>query len=83
MLKKLFQRFKKSNWEMVFFTEKVEEYCKIKYELISRGIKVKTKIIRHNGVRSFVTMNKGGNEYYEIYIQPREIEKANKIIHNQ
>ncbi|WP_369703973.1 hypothetical protein [Clostridium moutaii] len=57
--------------------------CKIKYELISRGIKVKTKIIRHNGVRSFVTLNKGGNEYYEIYIQSREMGKANKIIHNQ
>ncbi|MEY8000082.1 hypothetical protein AB8U03_07700 [Clostridium sp. Mt-5] len=44
---------------------------------------MKTKIIRHNGVRSFVTLNKGGNEYYEIYIQSREMGKANKIIHNQ
>ncbi|WP_243124283.1 hypothetical protein [Clostridium sp. AWRP] len=47
----------------------------IKYKLISNGIKVKTKIIRHNG-------RKSGNEYYEIYIESKEIEKANKIIHN-
>ncbi|WP_242867434.1 hypothetical protein [Clostridium ljungdahlii] len=47
----------------------------IKYKLISNGIKVKTKIIRHNG-------RKSGHEHYEIYIESKEIEKANKIIHN-
>ncbi|QXE17443.1 hypothetical protein B5S50_00485 [Clostridium sp. 001] len=75
MLKKLFQYFKRNNWEMVFFAATLEEYCMIKYKLISNGIKVKTKIIRHNGRRS-------GNEYYEIYIESKEIEKANKIIHS-
>ncbi|AZV57056.1 hypothetical protein DMR38_10860 [Clostridium sp. AWRP] len=75
MLKNLFQYLKRNNWEMVFFATTVEKYCMIKYKLISNGIKVKTKIIRHNG-------RKSGNEYYEIYIESKEIEKANKIIHN-
>ncbi|WP_242649423.1 hypothetical protein [Clostridium kluyveri] len=67
---------------MIFFTVKIEEYCAIKYKLMSNGIKIKTKIIRHKGVRNPIAINGSRNEYYEIYIQPKEIEKANKIIYS-
>jgi len=83
LLNKLFQRLKENHWEMIFFTVKIEEYCAIKYKLMSNGIKVKTKIIRHKGIRNPIAAGGSRNEYYEIYIQPKEIEKANKIIHSQ
>lgn len=67
---------------MVFFTSKLEEYGRLKYKLISNGIEVKTKIIRHPGIKNPITIYGSRNEYYEIYIKSHQIEKANKIIHS-
>jgi len=65
---------------MVFFTARAEEYSMIRYKLIINGIKVKTKIMNHSEFGNFSTISRKVNEYYEIYVQSKEIKKANRII---
>lgn len=72
-----------NHWEMIFFTGKLEEYSGIKYKLFSNGIKVKTKIIGQREIGSIITVGGNRNESYEIYVQSKEIERANKIIHSK
>ena len=72
-----------NQWEMIFFTEKLEEYIKIKYILFTNGINVKTKIISHREVGTIVSIGASLNESYQIYVHFNETEIANKIIHSK
>ena len=83
LLKKLFRYLMYNQWEMIFFTGKLEEYVKIKYKLFSNGIKVKTKIINQCEVGTIISVVGGRNESYEIYVQSKDIEIANRIIHSK
>lgn len=82
MFKGLFKYFMDNHWEMIFFTGKLEEYGNLKYKLSSNGIKVKTKIISHREFGNIITVGGNRNASYQIYVQSKEIERANKIIHN-
>ena len=56
MKKRFFKYFISNNWEIIFFTGKVEEYIKTKYKLFINGIKVKTKIIGHREIENIITV---------------------------
>lgn len=80
MLKNFFQFLWENRWESIFFTGKVDEYSRAKYKLTSNGIKVKTKIISNRERGGIGTIGVGGNEYYEIYVKAKDVEKANQAI---
>lgn len=82
MLKKFLRFLKENYWESIFFTGKLDEYSLAKYRLTSNGIKVKTKIISNRERGGIGTIGGSGNEYYEIYVKTKDIERANQAIHS-
>lgn len=83
MLKKLLGYINENHWQSIFFTGKFHEYSRLKYQLTNNGIETKTKFVNNRERSGIGTIGGSGNEYYEICVHSKDVERANEIIHNQ
>ncbi|WP_349408783.1 putative signal transducing protein [Pseudalkalibacillus sp. SCS-8] len=78
MLRKLISYLKENSWKTVYFTQKTDEYGRVKGLLNDAGIKSKTK--------SSTPMESGElggvATSYDIMVRQKDLQKANEAIHN-
>lgn len=78
MLKKLMKHLFR-RWELVYSTQDVEEYSKVRGNLINKGVPNKTKTISSGGGE------RGGYGFastYQLYVPKEVAHKANEAIHH-
>ncbi|WZL73136.1 hypothetical protein QBE52_19160 [Clostridiaceae bacterium 35-E11] len=85
MFKKIYKAFLKNQWEMVFSTQDVEEYAKIKGMLMNNNIEARTKIINRNvsSIELISDINRRRSSTYNILVKVEEVDTANHIIHHE
>ena len=82
MLKQLFKRvFPVDKWEIVYFTQDISLYGKIRGKLLDNNIEVKSKIINNSAGRG----NSLGKKIisYNILVKEQDVSRAHEIIHSR
>ena len=78
MIKKLLKNLLRTKWEIVYSTQNVDEYAKVKGKLLNNKIKAKTEMFSSGGGQG------GGYGFattYHILVRSEDIYKANEVIH--
>ncbi|WP_425429508.1 hypothetical protein [Desulfoscipio geothermicus] len=79
MLKNLIKNLLQAKWEIVFSTQNIEKYAKVKGKLLNNKIKIKTEMCSSGGGQG------GGYGFattYHILVRSEDIHKANEAIHS-
>lgn len=80
MLKKLINNLLRTKWEIIYSTQNIEKYAKVKGKLLNNKIEIKTEMFSSGGGEG-----SGGDGFattYHILVRSEDIYKANEIIHS-
>lgn len=79
MLKKLTKNLLKTKWEIIYSTQNIEKYAKVKGKLLNNRIKTKTEMFSSGGGQG------GGYGFattYHILVKSEDIHKASEMIYS-
>jgi len=67
-------------WETVYLTSNLDEYIRIRGNLMDNGVSTKTKTNDNTFRQSDMLMGSNTNNSYEILVRKEDVYKANEII---